>query len=153
MKIGCERKVSLNITCLISLMIAVKNGIPHTDPNAQITVMLLLLRQKTKLTTREGHNIITSQTFQLVPVALVETTQVRETRCNLLLLPFIMSSHSHPTTHRTTQHGWGTIATKNTISSQMENYAVISFSQEFPAVLKFQMRYNLAITGKPIKKT
>ena len=80
MKIGCERKVFLNIICSISLMIAVKNGIPHTDPNARITVMLLPLRQKTKLTTQEGHNIITSQTFQLVPVALVETTQVRETR-------------------------------------------------------------------------
>jgi len=75
MKIGCERKVLQNIIFSIKLMIAVKNGIPHTDPNARITVMLLLPRQKTKLTTREGHNIITSQTFQLVPVDLVETTR------------------------------------------------------------------------------
>ena len=75
MKIGCERKVFNLIIFLLCLMIAVKNGTPHTDPNARITVMLLLPRQKMKLTTREGHNIITSQTFQLVPVDLVETTQ------------------------------------------------------------------------------
>lgn len=112
MKTGCQKKVFNLIIFLINLMIAVKNGIPHTGPNARITAMLLLQRQKTKLTTREGHNITTSQTFQLVPVDLVETTQ----------------------------HGWGTIATKNTISSQMANYAVISFSREPPAVLKFQMR-------------